>query len=146
MARSKLNHTLANQLRLADVQALGPDILAAIDVPAPADTMFGNEIRMAGLKALAKYHFKEGIPVALKFARTQSNHGSEKRMGEIMKLLLSYGTAAKSTLPELRKLVVQSNADTDFPDWAKKQRSASVEAAIQAIELTTAQPQLRSLQ
>ena len=29
-------------------EALGPDILAAIDVPAPADTMFGNEIRIAG--------------------------------------------------------------------------------------------------
>ena len=145
MARSKLNHTLANQLRLADVQALGPDILAAIDVPAPADTMFGNEIRMAGLKALAKYHFKEGIPVALKFARTQSNHGSEKRMGEIMKLLLSYGAAAKSTLPELRKLVVQSNADADFPDWAKKQRTAAVEDAIQALEKATTQPELRSL-
>ncbi len=145
MARSKLNHTLVNQLTLADVQALGPDILAAIDVPAPADTMFGNEIRMAGLKALAKYRFKEGIPVAVKFARTQSNHGSEKRMGEIMKLLLGYGSAAKSALPELRKLVIQSNADTDFPDWAKKQRTASVEDAIQALEKITTQPELRSL-
>lgn len=62
-----------------------------------------------------------------------------------MKLLVSYGAAAKPTLPELRKLVVQSNADTDFPDWAKKQRTASVEAAIQTLEAATAQPALRSL-
>ena len=146
MARSKLNHTLANQLRLADVQALGPDILAAIDVPAPADTMFGNEIRMSGLKALSKYGFKEGLRAGLKFAQTQSPHGSQKRMGEIMKELVRYGTAAKEVLPELRALAIQSRDDKEFPREPREQRTAAVEAAIKAIEAAKTQPVLRSLQ
>jgi hypothetical protein len=88
------------------VIALASDILEAIDIPCPADTMFANEIRMAGLRALSKYHFKEGIRVSVTFAQTQSRHGSESRTGEIMKELLRYGTAAKEVLPDLKKLVV----------------------------------------
>ena len=146
MARAQLTHTLGELLTLEDVTALGPDLLAAIDVVAPADTMFGNEIRLAGLKALAKYHFAEGIRVAVKFAATQSNHGSQKRMGEIMKELVRYGSAAKVVLPDLRQLVIQSNADTHFPAWAKQERSAAVEQAIASIQAATAQPALRNLQ
>ena len=145
MARSKLNHTLANQLTLADVQALGPDILAAIAEPAPADTMFGNEIRMSGLKALAKFGFQEGLPAGVKFARTQSPHGSEKRMGEIMKELVRYGTAAQAVLPELRQLVIQSRDDKEFPREPREKRTAAVEAAIKAIAAAKTQPVLRSI-
>ncbi len=145
MARATLTRTISEQLTLADVRALAPDILTAIDVPSPADTMFANEIRLAGLKALSKYHFQEGIRVAVKFAATQSNHGSENRMGEIMKELLGYGAAAKVVLPDLKKLVIQSNTDPDFPDWAKERRTASVVEAIKALEAATDQPELRSI-
>jgi hypothetical protein len=145
MARAQLTHTFTNLLTLEDVQALAPDILAAIDIPAPADTMFANEIRMAGLRVLSKYHFKEGIRVSIKFAQTQSAHGSESRTGEIMKELLRYGTASKEVLPELKKLIVQYQEEKDFPDWARKRKIASVEEAIKAIEATTSQPELRSI-
>ncbi|MFO0821983.1 MAG: HEAT repeat domain-containing protein [Gemmataceae bacterium] len=145
MARATLAHTIANLLTLEDVTALAPDILEAIDIPAPADTMFSNEIRMAGLRALSKYRFKEGIRVGLKFAQTQSNHGSENRTGEIMKELLRYGTAAKEVIPDLKKLIVQFQGQKDFPEWAKNKKIASVEEAIKAIEATTTQPELRSI-
>ena len=145
MARATLTHTLANLLTLEDVIALAPDILEAIGVPCPADTMFANEIRMAGLRALSKYHFKEGIRVSVTFAQTQSRHGSESRTGEIMKELLRYGTAANEVLPDLKKLIVQYQGETDFPDWARKQKIASVEAAIKSIEATTTQPELRTI-
>ena len=145
MARATLANTIANQLTLEDVQALAPDILEAIAIPSPADTMFANEIRMAGLRALSKYHFNEGIRVSLKFAQTQSAHGSESRMGEIMKELLRYGTAAKEVLPDLKKLIVQCREEKDFPDWAKKRKIVSVEEAIRAIEAATTQPELRSI-
>ena len=146
MARAQLNHTLAEQLTQEDVEALAPDILAAIDAPAPADTMFGNEIRLAGLKALAKYHFQEGMRVGLKFAQTQSPHGSESRMGEIMKQLLRYGVHAKELLPELRILAVRCRNELDFPEGPRKQKTAAVEAAIVAIEAATERPELRSIQ
>jgi HEAT repeat protein len=145
LARAQLTHTIADLLTLEDVQALAPDILEAIEIPSPADTMFANEIRMAGLRALSKYHFKEGIRVSLKFAQTQSAHGSESRMGEIMKELLRYGVAAQEVLPDLKKLIVQCQNEKDFPAWAKKKKIASVEEAIKAIEAATAQPELRSI-
>ena len=146
MARAQLTHTITNQLTLEDVQALAPDILLAIDIPSPADTMFANEIRMAGLRALSKYNFREGIRVSLKFAQTQSPHGSEKRMGEIMKELLRYGSAAKEVLPHLKVLIIQCQEEKDFPDWAKKMKIVSVEEAIKAIESTSTQPELRTIQ
>ncbi|QDU19805.1 DUF6288 domain-containing protein [Urbifossiella limnaea] len=145
MARATLTHTFTDLLTLKDVEALAPDILEAVAVPCPADTMFANEIRMAGVRVLAKYRFREGIRAAVTLARTQSAHGSESRTGEIMRELLRYGTAAKAVLPELRQLVVQFREERDFPDWAKKQKIASLEAAITAIEATTTEPELRSI-
>ena len=145
MARATLTNTIAKQLTLEDIQILAPDILLAIELPSPADTMFSNEIRMAGLKALSKYHFKEGLRAGLKFAETQSNHGSEKRTGEIMKELLRYGSAAKVLLPDLQKLIVKYREDKDFPDWAKKQKIASVEEAIKALDAASSQPEMRTI-
>ncbi|MCE9544691.1 MAG: DUF6288 domain-containing protein, partial [Planctomycetia bacterium] len=145
MARAQLTHTFTDLLTLEDVQALAPDILAAIDKPAPADTMFGNEIRMAGLRALSKYHFQEGIHVGVKFAQTQSRHGSESRTGEIMKQLVNYGSAAKVVLPELRQLVVSFKAEWDFPEDCRNMKIASAEEAIRTIESATTQPKLRSV-
>ena len=49
------------------------------------------------------------IRVAVKFAKAQRGHGSERRTGEIMKELVSYGTAARSAIPELKELIGQFN-------------------------------------
>ena len=149
MARARLTHTFTDLLTLEDVQALAPDILAAIDTPAPADTMFGNEIRMAGLKALSKYHFKEGIEAGVLFAKTQGGHGSESRTGEIMKQLVRYGTAARGAVPRLKELIVALNDQCKkgkFPAGElNNRRVAAVEEAIKAIEAATTQPELRSI-
>jgi hypothetical protein len=148
MARAKLRGYFQNQLTLEDVQALGPDIFAAVKTPSPADKMFANEIRMGGFKALAKYHFKEGIEAGIIFAQTQGGHGSERRTGEIMQELVKYGTAAKSVLPELKGLLVQFDTEIKnrrFPEEPNKMRVASVEEAIRAIESATTQPELRSI-
>lgn len=148
MARATLKRTLAEQLKLEDVAALGPDILAAVKVRCPADTMFGNEIRMGGFKALTKYQFKEGIEAGIALARTQGGHGSEKRTGEIMKLLAGYGKAVQPAIPQLRELIVELNEQVkrkEFPGDLNKKRVADVEEAIAAIEAATTQPELRSL-
>ena len=143
MARATLTRTIGEALSLDDIRALGPDLLEAIATPSPADTMFANEIRMASLKALARHRFREGIDAGLEFARTQSAHGSEHRTGEILALLLSYGRAAQPTLPALRALVGQFQAE-DFPDWAKRQKIESLEKAIAILEAETDEPALRS--
>jgi hypothetical protein len=149
MARAQLSHTIADLLTVDDVQALAPDILAAVKTRCPADTMFGNDIRMAGFKALTKYHFKEGIEAGVLFAKTQGGHGSESRTGEIMKGIVSYGMAARQAVPGLKELIVALNDQCkrgEFPAGElNNRRVAAVEEAIKAIEAATTQPELRSI-
>jgi hypothetical protein len=54
MARARLRGFFENRLTVEDVQALAPDLLAAVKTPSPADTMFSNEIRMGAYRALTK--------------------------------------------------------------------------------------------
>ncbi|MEI6810332.1 MAG: DUF6288 domain-containing protein, partial [bacterium] len=149
MARMRLKNTFENQLSLEDVQTLAPEIFAAVKIKAPADTMFGNEIRMGAFKALAKYHFKEGIEAGVILAKTQGGHGSEGRTGVIMKEIMSYGTAAREAIPGLKELIVQFNtecANHQFPGGElNNRRVGAVEEAIRTIETATTQPELRSI-
>jgi len=147
MARATLEGFFQNQLTQDDVIALAPVILAAVENPSPADTMFNNVIRMAGLKALTKYHFKEGITAAVGLARTQGGHGSETRTGEIMEIITGYGAAAKPQIPALKEIIVMFDKDTAagmFPASLNKDRVGAVEDAIRLIEIATTQPELRS--
>jgi len=148
MARATLEDFFQNQLSQDDVIALAPIILDAVESPSPADTMFNNVIRMAGLKALTKYHFKEGISAAVGLAKTQGGHGSETRTGELMKIIAGYGAAAKPQIPALKELIVMFNRDTErneFPASLNKDRVGAVEEAIRSIEAATTQPELRSI-
>jgi len=149
MARARLRHTFEKLLTLDDVKALAPDILAAVKTRCPADTMFGNEIRMGGFKALTKYHFKEGIEAGVIFAKTQGGHGSESRTGRIMKELVTYGSAARGVIPELKELITSFNEAVkrrEFPGGELNNRRVSaVEEAIKAIETAKDQPKLRSI-
>ncbi|MBI1337363.1 MAG: hypothetical protein GC164_10425 [Phycisphaera sp.] len=140
--RASVAGVMQNMLTEDQVRELGPDILKAIHKIAPADTMFGDAIREAGVNALTKYHFEEGLEVALLYARTQSGHGSQDRMVKIMKAIASYGTAAKALLPELHKLVEECREEKNFPQWAKDKKTQAVLDGIKAIEATTEQPKL----
>lgn len=149
MARATLRDLFENKLSAEDVQALAPDILAAIKTRCPADTMFGNEIRMGGFKALTKYRYKEAIEAGILFAMTQGGHGSENRTGEIMKQLVTYGAAARQSVPQLRELIDALNEQCkrgEFPAGELNNRRVNaVEEAIKAIESSTTQPELRSI-
>jgi hypothetical protein len=149
MARATLEHCFQNQLGEEDVILLAPVILAAVESPSPADTMFNNVIRMAGLKALTKYHFEEGIAAAVGLAKTQGGHGSESRTGEIMQMITGYGSAAKPQIPALRKLIASLNAEVErgeFPGGElNNRRVGDVEKAIKSIEAAESHPPLRSI-
>jgi hypothetical protein len=144
----RLRNTFEKHLTVEDVQALGPEIFAAVKTRCPADTMFGNEIRMGAFKVLTKYHFKEGIEAGVIFAKTQGGHGSESRTGEIMKELVKYGSAARDAVPALKELIEELNAQCkrgEFPGGElNKRRVTAVEGAIAAIEVATEHPELRS--
>ena len=149
MARATLRGYFENRLSVEDVQALAPDIVAAVRTPSPADKMFSNEIRMGGFKALTKYHFKEGIEVGVILAKTQGGHGSESRTGEIMKEIAGYGSAAREAIPGMKELIVQFNDECkngEFPAGELNERRVTAVAdAIKTIEAATTQPELRSI-
>jgi len=106
-------------------------------------------IRMAGLKALTKYHFEEGITAAVGLAKTKGGHGSQSRTCEIMKLIEGYGSAAKPQIPALKELIASFNAEVErreFPGGdLNNQRVGAVEEAIKAIEAAKDHPPLRSV-
>ena len=149
MARATLRGFFENKLTVEDVQVLAADINAAVKMRSPADTMFGNEIRMGGFKALTKFHFKEGIDAGILFAKTQGGHGSESRTGEIMKEIAKYGTAAHYAIPELKQLIVELNAQCargEFPAGElNNRRVTAVEEAIKTIQSATSHPELRTI-
>jgi hypothetical protein len=149
MARASLRGCFENQLTAEDVQALAPDIFAAVKTMSPADQMFSNEIRMGGFKALTKYYFVEGIEAGVDFAKTQGGHGSESRTGEIMEGIVKYGTAAKGAIPALKELIDELNAQVkrgEFPGGElNDMRVTAVQEAIKAIEAATTHPELRSI-
>ena len=150
MARMRLRRTFEHVLTADDIQALAPAIFAAVKTPSPADRMFSNEIRMGGFKALVKHHFREGIEAGVDFARTQGGHGSESRTGEIMKAIMSYGSAAREAIPDLEVLIAEFNEqckNRQFPAGELNDRRVnSVKAAIAAIEAAKDHPELRRIE
>ena len=55
-------------------------------------------------------------------------------------------TATRSDVSRIEGSTVFKVTYTNFPEWAKRERTAAVEEAIKAIEATTEQPELRSIQ
>ena len=144
LARSYIA-SIYDKLTDEDLQQLWPDILRAVEKPALSGEMFENEIRVAGLKLLAKHHIQEGIPICVEYAKTQNPWASQERMWPIMAALKSYGTAARDVLPQLRALAAYCKTEPNFPEDCRRKKTAAVEDAIKSIEAATDQPPLRSI-
>jgi hypothetical protein len=144
LARSQMACVYA---RLSDeeLQHLWPDIVRAVERPAPSGEMFADGIREAGLRLLAKHHVKEGMHLCIEYAKNQNPWASQERMGGIMAALKTYGAAAKEVLPELRALAEFCRNEKDFPEDCKNKKTAAVEEAIRAIEAAKDQPELRTI-
>ncbi len=144
LARSQMA-AVYGKLKDEELDVLWPDILRAVERPAPSGEMFADGIREAGVELLAKHRIKEGMRICIDYARNQNPWGSEGRMGRILAPLKLYGAAAKELLPDLRELVTFCKNEKDFPEDCKKKKTAAVEEAIKAIEAATDQPELRSI-
>ena len=148
MARATLAGTFQNLLSEKDVDKLAPDLVQAVKISAPADTMFSGGIRMGAFMALTKYHYKEGIDAGVVFAKTQGGHGSESRTAEVMKLIASYGSAARGAIPGLKELIKEFDEQTarnEFPRDLNGMRTSAVEETIRIIESATTQPELKTI-
>ena len=149
MARATLREFFEHRITLEQAEQLAPDIIEALAEPGPADTMFGNEIRMGAFRALTRFRFREGMEAGVAFAMTQGGHGSESRTGEIMEALAGYGKAATSIIPQLRSLAEMFTAQVqagEFPGGELNERRVSaVREAIRKIEASGDAPELRSV-
>ncbi len=147
--RQRLVRVYASKLSEQDVETLAPAIVDSVRYMAPADTMFGTEIRMAGVALLVKYKYKEGIPVLLELAMTLPGHGSQVRIPQLMKMLRAYGKHARVGIPQLRDLIKkldQDVAERRFPGGAiHRKRTDAVEEAIKFLQQTGDAPALKAL-
>lgn len=145
-ARGSLGSVYRN-LSSEKIKPLLPSIYQAIIEPAPSGEMFADSIRVEGLQLLAKHRVEEGITACVKYTREQNPWASEKRTPELMKVLLTYGTHAKTVIPDLEKLAIYFEKDEkNFPRHLMLQKAKSVRDTIQAIEASTETPDLSRIQ
>jgi hypothetical protein len=77
------------------------------------------------------------------YTRDQNPWDSQERTPELMKILLSYGTNAKSVIPELTKIAHYfEKEEKDFPKNLMIKKAKCVRETIQAIEASTDTPEL----
>jgi len=145
-ARGSMGSVYRN-LSAEEIKPLLPAIYQAIIEPAPSGEMFADSIRVEGLRLLAQHHIEEGISACVEYTRSQNPWASEHRTPELMEILLSYGTHAKSVIPELIQIAHYfEKEEKDFPKHLMLLKAKCVRETIRAIEASTDTPDLIRIQ
>jgi HEAT repeat protein len=130
-------------LTLDQIKPLFPAIHRAIIEPAPSGEMFAEDVRVAGLRILARHRVREGIEACVKYLTLQNQWASQDRTPQITAVLLTYGAHAKPFIPELREIADFFEKDEkDFPRHLMVQKANTVREAIRAIEAAQDKPDL----
>jgi hypothetical protein len=141
-ARGSIGNVYRN-LSTEEIKPLLPAIYQAVVEPAPSGEMFADLIRVEGLRLLAKHRIEDGLNACVTYTREQNPWESQIRTPELMKILLSYGTHAKSVIPELTKLANYfEKEEPNFPKHLMLVKAKSVRETIRAIEASTETPEL----
>lgn len=145
-ARGSIGSVYRN-LSVEEITPLLPAIYLAVIEPAPSGEMFADSIRVEGLRLLAKHRIEEGVRACVDYTRDQNPWSSQKRTPEMMKILLTYGTHAKSVIPELTKIADYFEKDEkNFPKELMRMKAKSVRETIRAIEASNETPPLIRLE
>jgi hypothetical protein len=135
--------SIYKKLSTKEIQPLLPAILQASAVPSPSGEMFADQVRIEGLKILASHHVEEGIQACVDYLGNQNPWSSQIRTGEILNILITYGTHAKPTIPTLTQLAdTFSKGEPAFPKNLSLQKEKDVRAAIAKIEASTETPKM----
>ena len=130
------------QLTYDQIKPLLPAIHKAIVEPSPSGVMFGSGIRLQGLELLAKHRIREGMPLCLEVMDIEK-WGKRSRIASCLKILRSYGGAARPMLPKLRELDKLLSAHREAKGLSKE--IELVRKTIVGIESAKDTPELRSL-
>lgn len=84
-----------------DLDAIWAEIYCGAKYPAPSGVMFGNGVRANGALVLAKYRFREGLPLGLDYLY-QEGWGKFARVPAAFNALAGYGSALKPYLNEMK--------------------------------------------
>jgi hypothetical protein len=130
------------QLSYEEIKPLLPAIHEAIVKPAPSGEMFASGIRLSGLELLAKHRIQEGIPLCLEVMEIHK-WGKRDRITRCLKILGTYGAAAKQVLPQLREVEQQLDAHSEARGL--KPQIDQLRSLIAEIEGATGSVELRRL-
>jgi hypothetical protein len=135
------------KLSYEEIQPLLPAIYQAVAKPSPSGEMFADQVRLAGLQVLAAHHIEEGIQACVDYTIHQNPWASEKRIFEILKVLETYGTHAKATIPRLSAHAdTISKGEVDYPKHMSLQKAQAIRDTIGRIEASTETPQLKKIE
>ena len=135
------------RLPLSQLRPLLPAILRAVKEPSPSGIMFANEVRMEGLRLLAKHRIREGIEVCADYVQSQKQHGSEKRTPKVLDILRGYGVHAQAMIPKLERIAdFFDNAERDFPKRLSRRKARAVRDAVRVIRSSEDRPKLNSIE
>ena len=133
-------------LSFDEIKPLLPAVLDAVRNPAPSGIMFADQIRLEGLKVLAKHHIAEALPACVEYLRTQNRWGSQKRSVELMAVLGQYGVHAQAYVPELQAIADNfAKGEGDFPRKATDEKVKVIRDGIVAIKAAKDEPKLETL-
>lgn len=145
-ARGSLGSVYQN-LSYEEIEPLLPAIYQAVVEPAPSGIMFADEIRVEGLRLLAKHRVQDGMDACVAYTRTQNPWASEKRTPELMQVLRSYGGHAKPRIPDLEKIADYFEHDEeDFPKNLGREKATVIRETIRAIQASDEYPELISIE
>ena len=137
----RLPRSVYEKLSLGELAPLLPAILEAVEEPAPSGIMFADGIRLSGLELLARHRIAEGLPLAIPLI-DPDRWGMDNRIRRCLKVLETYGGAARDQIPALRELEEKLAAKR----WSKEKIDAlKIDALIEKIEADRAPLPLRPL-
>lgn len=141
-ARSAVG-SIYEQLSFETLEPLLPAIFEATMEPSPSGIMFADGVRVSGLKLMAKHRIEAGIGACVHYVRHQKQHGSEKRVPQILKILIGYGAHAQTGIPELLQTADYfDNDEQDFPKKLSRRKATAVRDAVRTIRAATERPPL----
>ena len=141
-ARSAVSHVY-EQLSFESIEPLLPTVHAAIMESSPSGIMFADGVRTNGLKILAKHNVEEGIDACVHYVRHMKQHGSQKRVPQILDILKGYGAHGKRVIPRLLEIAdFFEKEEQNFPKKLSLQKAEAVRAAAREIEAMEDRPQL----
>jgi hypothetical protein len=135
--------SIYRSLTYEEIKPLLKAIHRSIDQPAPSGVMFASGIRLKGLDLFARLRIAEGIPLCMKIIKLET-WGKARRTPVCLKILASYGGAARGVVGELKELKRRFTSDRRL---AKLMQAsiAEIDKTIAKIESDKNPPKLRRL-